>query len=66
MMDQENRMGKTQGHQEAKVLQKNVHTTNEKRLTAIDSAIYQTSAQLLRLTSLRVKFEGRANLIRVK
>lgn len=65
MMNQENRVVKAR-MPKGQSITKNAHTTYEKRLAAIDSAIYQVSAQLLRLTYMRIKFESRIPLARVK
>lgn len=64
MMNQENRVVKTKMPR-CQSITKNARTTNEKQLTAIDSAIYQTSAKLLQLTALKLKLEAGVNLRRV-
>lgn len=73
MMDQENRMLKKQGGQEARRLTKNLPQgikRNKIKLSnqayIIDAAIHETSVKLLILTRQKMELESKTKLIRVK
>ena len=65
-MNQENQVVKARTPKGQTMKRKTPYETDEQRLAAIDGAIRQASAQLLRLTYLRIKFESRIPLTRVK